>query len=72
MSDNALVNMRMLSRETSEKSSSYIVRLSEELRDRTVRLMEENFHLLQKLAEELLVRDTLYEDEINTLLGLEV
>ena len=71
MSDNALVNMRILSRETSEKSSSYIVRLSEQLRDRTVRLMEENFHLLQKLAEELLVRDTLYEDEINTLLGLE-
>ncbi|MBQ9512110.1 MAG: AAA family ATPase [Lachnospiraceae bacterium] len=71
MSDNALVNMRMLSRETSEKSSNYIVRLSEELRDRTVKLMEENFHLLQKLAEELLVKDTLYEDEINVLLELE-
>ena len=69
MSENALVNMRVLNRETGEKSAEYIVRMSEELRDRCVRLMEDNFRLLELLAETLLEKDTLYEEEINELLA---
>lgn len=72
MSDNGLVNMGMLNSETGEASTRYIVQMSEELKQRTVDLMEENFDLLQKIAEELLVKDTLYEEEINQLLGLTV
>ena len=68
MSENALVNMRVLNRETGEKSAAYIVKMSEELRDRCVQMMEEHFDLLKLLAETLLEKDTLYEDEINDLL----
>ncbi|MBR0164048.1 MAG: AAA family ATPase [Lachnospiraceae bacterium] len=70
MSENGLVNMGMLTSETGETSTRYIVEMSEQLKQRTVDLMEENITLLETLAEELLVKDTLYEDEINTLLHL--
>ena len=71
MSENGLVNMRVLNRETGENSTRYIVQMSESLKERCVKLMEENIHRLEALAEALLKKDTLYEDEINEVLGLQ-
>ena len=69
MSDNGLVNMSLLSRETSEKSSEYIINESKRLRDRTVELMKQHRDLLEKLAQALLENETIYEDEVNAIMG---
>ena len=69
MSDNGLVNMSMLSNQTTEKSAEYIVNASKELCDRTVKLMEENRPLLEKLANALLDNETIYEEEIDEIMG---
>lgn len=69
MSDNGMVNMDLLSRETTEKSSEYIVSLSKELMDRTITLMEENRDLLETLATSLLEHETIYEEEVNEIMG---
>ena len=69
MSDNGLVNMDLLSHETTEKSSEYIINLSKELIDKTVKLMEEHKNLLEELASALLENETIYEDEVNKIMG---
>ena len=69
MSDNGMVNMGLLSRETTEKSSEYIIKLSKELMDKTITLMEENKDLLEKLANSLLEHETIYEEEVNKIMG---
>ena len=69
MSDNGMVNMGLLSRETTEKSSEYIIKLSKELMDKTITLMEENKDLLEKLANSLLEHETIYEEEVNEIMG---
>ena len=69
MSDNGMVNMELLSRETTEKSSEYIIKLSKELMDKTIELMEENKDLLEKLANSLLEHETIYEEEVNEIMG---
>lgn len=71
MSENGLVNMNVLAgTSTSRDSVRYIVKLSNELRDRTVELLENHYELLAALAEELLKKNTLYESEINEILGM--
>ncbi len=69
MSDNGLVNMDLLSRETTEKSSEYIINLSKELIEATVKLMEEHRDLLEQLAAALLENETIYEEEVNRIMG---
>ena len=68
MSDNALVNMNVLNQKTGEKSAEYIVELSAKLRDQTVRLMESNKAQLDALARELLKSETLYEEQIDSII----
>ncbi len=68
MSDNALVNMNVLNQKTGEKSAEYIVELSAKLRDQTVRLMESNKAQLDALAQELLKSETLYEEQIDSII----
>ncbi len=68
MSDNALVNMNILNQKTGEKSAEYIVELSAKLRDQTVRLMESHKAQLDALARELLKSETLYEEQIDSII----
>lgn len=70
MGDNGMVNMGILSRETNAQSIEYIKKLAEELKDKTVKLIEENFEKLEAIAEALLKKDTLYEVEIDEILGI--
>ena len=69
MGENGLVNMRVLNRETGEASAKYIVQMADALRARCVDLMEKHYDKLERLAEALLEKDTLYEDEIDQLIA---
>ena len=68
MGENGLVNMRILNRETGEASAKYIVQMADALRARCVEMMEAHYGQLVKLAEALLEKDTLYEEEIDRLI----
>lgn len=71
MSDNGFVNMQMLKgHTTSEKSVDYVVAWAKEIQEKTVKLMKENRSDLDKLAEALLEHETLYEKEIDEILGI--
>lgn len=71
MSDNGLVNMTMLrNNATSDQSLEYVVNLSNQIKDKTVKLMKENRDLLDKLANALLEKETLYEKEIDEILDI--
>ena len=69
MSNNGLVNMDMLNRETSEKSTEYIIDISIKLRDRVIEIMKENYDLLEELAKALLNNETIYANEIDAIMG---
>ncbi|MDY4050125.1 MAG: hypothetical protein SOZ68_07270, partial [Eubacterium pyruvativorans] len=69
MGGNGMVNLNMLSRETSEKSTEYITEMSRKLQERTVRMMERHGDLLEKLARALLEENTIYEPEIDRIVG---
>lgn len=69
MTDDGLVNLRVLNRETSEDTAKRIKELSKELYDRTVEIIRENFDLLEAIANELLEKETIYADEIDRIVG---
>lgn len=71
MSDNGFVNMQILKgHTTSEKSIEYVVEWSKQIVEKTVKLMKENRDLLDKLSNALLEHETLYEKEIDEILGI--
>lgn len=69
MSDNALVNMSVLGSETSERSTDYIIEMSEQLRDRTVEELKSHWKQLDAIAHALMENETLYENEIDQLMS---
>lgn len=69
MSDNALVNMSVLGSETSERSTDYIIEMSEQLRDRTVEELKSYWKQLDAIAHALMENETLYENEIDQLMS---
>lgn len=70
MSDNGFINMTMLkNNSTSEKSIELVVALAKQIQEKTVEIMKANRDLLDKLANALLEKETLYEKEIDEILG---
>lgn len=69
MGDNGMVNLNMLSHETTAKSTQYITEMAHRLQDRTVQMMEDHYDILERLAQALLEKNTIYEEEINAIVG---
>ena len=68
MSENGLVCLSALSNDTKEKSIDYMIKISENLKVRTMNIIENNLDKLEKIAEALLEHETIYEEILDEII----
>ena len=71
MSNKGLLNMEVLNKNIKEITED-VYKLSEELKNRTIELLKENYDKLETLAMALLEKETLHENEIDEILNIKV
>ena len=69
MSDYGLININILKGKGTQSTVDYVKKLSEDLLKETISKLEANYTKLEKIAEELLEKEVLYEADIDLLLS---